>query len=243
VSPSVATFLFEVANFVALAALLGWIFFRPVQASIERRRASLEGARREVEQMREAAKRELADVDARRRAVEASLEPLREEARREAERRATTIVEAAQSQAAEERARLDADLAARRREHARTLTRDAAAAARTLVVRLLAQIEGPDLDAALARAACRRLTALAGTNGAGVVEVETARPLDAETLNLLREAAGPGATVKDRVIPELGAGVRVISGAGLIDASVAGLAAWAEQELVARLESDEGADG
>jgi F-type H+-transporting ATPase subunit b len=243
VSPSLTTFLFEAANFVALAAVLGWVFFRPVQAAIERRRSGLEAERRDADRARADAERRLAEVEARRREVEGGLEPLRAEARREAEREAAAIVEAARQQAGEERARLEHELAALRREHARTLARDAAAAARILVTRLLAEIGGPDVDTALARAACERLAALPEAKRAGSVEVQTARPLDAETRARFQEVAGPAATVKDRVVPELGAGVRVITPAGLVDASASGLAAWAEQELVARILPDEKSGG
>jgi F-type H+-transporting ATPase subunit b len=243
VSPSFTTFLFEAANFVVLAAVLGWLFFRPVQAAIESRRASLEAERREAERIRAEAEQRFAAVEARRREAEASLEPLRVEARREAERQAAAIVEAARTHAAEERARLQSELAAIRREHARTLAHDAAAAARTLVTRLLVEIGGPDLDAALARAACQRLAGLPEASRTGSIEVETAHPLDAETRARFVEVAGPAATVKNRVVPELGGGVRVITSAGLVDASGAGLAAWAERELVARLLPDEASGG
>ncbi len=242
-SPSLTTFLFEAANFVVLAAALGWAFFRPVQDAIERRRASLERERQEAERTRAAAERRLAEAEARRGEVEASLEPLRMEARREAERQAATIVEGARKQADRERARLETELAALRREHARTVARDAAAAARTLVMRLLAEIGGPDLDAALARAACQRLAALLPARCAGSVEIETARPLDDEMRARFVETIGPAATVRDRVVPELGAGVRIITPAGLVDASAAGLAAWAEQELADSILPHEGSGG
>jgi F-type H+-transporting ATPase subunit b len=243
VSPSLTTFLFEGANFVLLAAVLGWIFFRPVQAAIERRRAALEAERQEADRIRSEAERRLAEIEALRREVEVSLDPLRAEARAEAERQAAAILDGARKQGGEERTRLEGELAASRREHARTLARDAAAAARTLVMRLLVDIGGPDLDAALARAACQRLAAIPEANRTGSVEVEAARPLDAETRARFVEAAGPAATVRDRVVPELGAGVRVIASAGLVDASAAGLAAWAERELVARILPDEEARG
>lgn len=234
-SPSVATFLFEAANFVVLAAVLGWAFFRPVQSAIERRRVALEAERREADRLLAEAESALAAAEARRGEIEASIEPLRAEARREAERQAAAIVEAAQSRTAEERARLEGELATIRRQHGRTLARDAAAAAQILVTRLLSEIGAPDLDAALARAACQRLAALPAAGRAGAIEVETARPLDPETRARLAAAAGPGATVKDRVVPELVAGLRIITSAGLVDASGTGLADWAERELIARL--------
>lgn len=241
VSPSATTFLFEAANFVVLAAVLGWLFFRPVQAVIERRRATLAAERQEADRILAGAKRTLAEAETRRAEIEASLEPMRLEARREAERQAAAIVDEARKQVTEERNRLADELAALRREHAGTLAHDAAAAARTLVARLLTEIGSPDLDAALARAACTRLAGLPEGHRNGLVEVETARPIDAEALAQLSAAAGPEATVKVRVVPELGAGVRVITRAGLVDATAAGLAAWAERELVARILPDEGA--
>ena len=234
-SPSLTTFLLEAANFLVLAAVLGWAFFRPVQAAITRRRDSLATERHAAEVLRAEAERRLAEAEARRRDVEASLEPLRTDARREAERQAATLLEAARTQSAAERTRLQDDLAALRREHAHALGRDAAAAARILVTRLLDEIDGPDLDGALARVACRGLAALPETARTGLVEIETAHALDDELRARLRQQAGPAATVRERVVPELEAGIRVITPAGLIDASVAGLAAWAERELLERL--------
>ena len=238
-SPSLTTFLFEAANFLLLAAVLGWAFFRPVQDAIERRRAALETERRDCERARADVEQQLAEAEARRREVEASLAPLRAEARREADRQAAAILESARIQAAEEHGRLEADLAALRRENARTLARDAAEAAGTIVARLLAEIDGPDLDAALARAACDRLAALPDAKRAGPVDVETARPLDVETRARLAEALGPGVTVHDRVVPELGAGLRIVTHAGLVEASASGLAAWVERELLARIAPEE----
>jgi F0F1-type ATP synthase membrane subunit b/b' len=235
VSPSVATFLFEAANFLVLAAVLGWAFFRPVQNAIERRRAGLETERRDCEQARADVQRELAEAEARRREVEASLSPLRAEARREADRQAAAILEKARTQAAEEHGRLEDELAALRRENARTLARDAAGAAGAIVARLLAEIGGPDLDAALARAACDQLAALPETKRARPVDVEAARPLEPETRARLANALGPGVTVNDRVVPELLAGLRIVTHAGVVDASASSLAAWAERELLARI--------
>ena len=235
VAPSIATFLFEAANFVALAAALGWLFFRPVQDAIERRRAALEKERQDAEEVRAEAERRLEQAETRRREVEASLEPLWAEVREEAARQAAAVVAAAHAQADAMRGRLERELLALRRQHVQTLAHDAAAAARALVERLLADIAGPDLDAALTRAACQRLATQPATTRGGSVQVETAHPLAAEVRAAIVAAIGPGATVHERVVPDLGAGVRIITAAGLVDATAAGLGAWAERELVPRL--------
>ena len=39
-SPTVTTFLFEAANFLTLAPLLGWLFFQPVSDAIQGRRSA-----------------------------------------------------------------------------------------------------------------------------------------------------------------------------------------------------------
>jgi F-type H+-transporting ATPase subunit b len=243
VNPSLTTFLFETANFIILAAALGWVFFRPVQDAIEQRRAALEKERRDAEAMRADAARRLAEADARRRELETAGESIQAAARTQAEHEAAAILAAARAQADEIRGQLETELAALRRRHVHTLAQDAAAAARALVERLLSEIGGPDLDAALIRAACQRLLALPSTRNAGTVQVDAARPLTDAARTSLAEAIGAATPVTERVLPELGAGVRVITGAGLIDASAAGLAAWAERELAPRILPEEAARG
>ena len=40
-SPTLTTFLFEAANFLVLAAVLGWLFFKPVRQALADHRAGL----------------------------------------------------------------------------------------------------------------------------------------------------------------------------------------------------------
>ena len=234
-APGIATFLFEAANFLVLAVVLGWIFFRPVQAAIERRRSELEQERCCADALRAEAQRVLEEAEAHRRQIQASLDPLRAEARQEAERSAAQIVADARARADEQCARLVDELEALRRESARAIAGDAAAAAGTLVERLLAEIDGPDLDAALIRAACVRLAALPADGRAGRVQIETARPLAADLRAAIVAALGPAAVLHERVVPDLGAGARIVTAAGLVDASASGIAGWAERELRPRL--------
>jgi F0F1-type ATP synthase membrane subunit b/b' len=87
VSPTWVTFAFEAANFALLAALLAWIFFRPVRAALERRRSQLEGEARAAAAAHEQAERERAAAIAQRSAQQAELEASRTRLRAEAEPR------------------------------------------------------------------------------------------------------------------------------------------------------------
>ena len=84
-SASWVTFLFEAANFLLLAALLGWLFFRPVREVLERRRSELESEQRAAADARAEAERALGEARSRRAELEGSLEELRERVQREAE--------------------------------------------------------------------------------------------------------------------------------------------------------------
>ena len=241
-SPSWATFLFETANFLLLAALLGWLFFRPVRGILERQRALLETERRETEESRGEARRELAEAQKLRAELEASLSGLRERGRQEAEREAAALLDSVRDQAGRERKALEAELVALRRGEARARSLDSVSAAREIVVRLLARIGGPDIDHALLRAACSELAQLAAGGRLDPVIVEAPSSLGTEALASLSEAAGIAPDrVGQRIVPELVAGVRIVTGRGLVDASVAGLAAQAEQAIVARIDGDEAA--
>jgi F-type H+-transporting ATPase subunit b len=240
VSPSVATFLFEAANFLVLAVLLGWFFFRPVRAALERRRAELEAERRQAAEQLAQAERELAALRQQQRDFEASLEARRAESHRQAEAEVARLVADGKEQARREQERARGALTAQRRALAQAGARDAAAAAADIVAHLLERIGGLDLDGALVRAACRELGALAAHAAPRPALVEAARSLDDANRAQLAQALGcaPG-EVEVRIVPELAAGVRVVTPAGLIDASAAGLAAFAERALLGRLDAEE----
>ena len=176
VSPSLTTFLFEAANFLLLAAVLGWIFFRPVRAAIERRRAALETERRDGERARADAERQLVEAEARRREVEASFAPLRAEARREADRKRGDARERPDPDG-EERARLEAELAACARADARAGPR-CRGRPRTIVARLLAESR-PGARGGARALRCRDLSSLRDAAALAPI-VESARRSDAD---------------------------------------------------------------
>ncbi len=233
------TFLFEAANFLLLAAVLGWLFFRPVRNSLERRRSEIESEQRAAADARAEAERAFRDARARRTELEDSLEELRERVQREAETERERLMEAARVQMQREREALKQDLVSLRRVQARSLARDAAFAAKEIVVRLLEEMEGPDLEHTLLRAACAELEKLRSSGPLAPVVIESVRALDNEALAALAEAAGvAAASAAHRVNPDLVAGLRVLTARGLVDASAAGLAAQAERVLVSQLDQE-----
>jgi F-type H+-transporting ATPase subunit b len=240
VSPSWVTFLFEAANFLLLAALLGWIFFRPVRDALERRRAALASQESELAARRAALERERSEAEAQRSESEASLSSLRERVRRGAERERQQLLDSAREQAQREREALKTELAALRRGQTASLARDAAAAAADAVERLLRRIDGPELGRALLEAARRELAELAGSGPVAPLVVESAAPLAPEDLAALAGAAGLAPEdLAQHVVPELGTGLRIVTARGLVDASAAGLASHAERALAARIEAEE----
>lgn len=246
-SASWVTFVFEAANFLVLAALLGRLFFRPVRDALERRRAELEGEREAARRVREEAEAALAEARAQRAELEASLESLRQRGREQVGRERDALVADARAQMQRERERLDQELALRRRSEASSLARDAVSVAREIVERILATIDGPGLEQALLAAACRELAAHRAQAGTGVLEpvgVESARALDRDARAALAASVGliPEA-IEWRDAPELLAGLRVSTTRGLVDASAVGLAAHAERRLAGRVAAEAGTDG
>jgi len=239
-SASWVTFLFEAGNFLLLAAVLVWFFFRPVRDAIERRRSALEGERVAATEARHQAERELEETRARRREFEGSLDALRKRVQSEAQTERERLIEEARALNRRERDMLDEELLARRRAQARSLSRDAAYAAREIVVGLLAEVKGPELEPALCQAACRELEGLRAAGSLAPIVVESVSTLDDEAFASLVAAAGvePG-TATRRVNPDLIAGLRVLTAKGLVDASAAGLAAQAESVLASRLVAEE----
>jgi len=239
-SPTWVTFLFEAANFLLLAGLLGWLFFRPVRDAIERSRAELEAERSAAEEARTEADRILQETRAKRAELEGSLEDLRARVQRDAEQERERLVDSAREQMQRERETLKGELVSQRRAQSRSLVRDAMGAAREIVVRLLEEMGGPDLDQALIQAACRELGGLSSAGSLQPIVVESARALEADVLDALTEAARvQAADVSHRVDPDLIAGVRVLTARGLVDVSATGLAAQAERVLIGELERED----
>jgi F-type H+-transporting ATPase subunit b len=228
VSPALANLLFEAANFLLLAGALGWLLFKPVRRVLDRDLEQRAKQDAEVKQMQAEAKALLAKARAAEDDADRETAKRREEilaaARSEAER---ILAEARQSEVSERRA-FASELEARRAGEARALADTVGEIAGDAIRRLLETLEGPELDAALTRAACDELAALPA-GGRAPALVESAHQLDA-TLRQQLEAA-IGGEFEARVIGELGAGVRVTTPAGQIDATTRSIARQAAREV------------
>lgn len=240
-SASWVTFVFEAANFVLLAAVLGWLFFRPVREALERRRQELENERRAAAEARQQAEQERQGAASRRSELDRSVAEVRDRARREAEQEKQGILAEARAQIRREREAVAKELMVARGAGARDRSRDAAFAAREIVARLLQELEGPELEKMLLAAASRQLADLHSSGSLTPLVVESASALDGAAVAALAEAAGAGQPdLTCRVDPELIAGVRILTARGLVDVSVAGLASEAERLLLSHLESANG---
>jgi F-type H+-transporting ATPase subunit b len=230
VAPWLATFLFEAVNFLLLVGALGWLFFKPVRAALDAerdRRAKEEG--------------EAAEQRAQAAALAKEARAVLEEGRRETERRRAEILAAAEQQAARIREEARQALEEQRRTFARELEASrqaqAGAVAETVgriaaasVRHLLEALDGPSLDLALVRGACKEVRTLPEA-ARRAATVESARPLDSESRRLLEEALG--AAFAERTVAELGAGIRITTAAGQVDASALALARRAARDLAA----------
>lgn len=239
-APWVATFLFETVNFLVLVGALGWLFFRPVRAVLD---AEREGRAREQGEAAE----QRAQAEALAKEARAALE----EGSRETERRRAEILAAAEQQAARIREESRQALEEQRRTSARELEASRQAQAEALagavgriaaasVRNLLEALDGPSLDRALVRGACEEIRVLPAA-ARRTATVESARPLDPESRKLLQEALGGGFT--ERTVGELGAGVRVSTAAGQVDASALALGRRAAHDLAAATGAEAGGGG
>lgn len=232
---SIWTFAFEVANFVALAGLLGWFFFKPVREAIEAQQS-------ETRRLEEQAKEKLAhaeqvdrDLNQQRQAVAQELEVMRNSARDSADQERDEILTKARAEADRERERIKRQAIQIQQTQARHLAHVIAQKTSSVISKLLLEIDGPELEPALIQAAIGQL-GLLSSDSLAPVSVESARALDEVTKARIREALHlPQHMVTFHVFPDLVGGLRITTAQGLVDASVAGLARFAEQELLQEL--------
>ncbi len=242
-TPTLANFLFEAVNVLLLVAALGWLFFRPVRAMLDAERDRWAKAEGEVTRRRSEAE-----------ALAKAAREAHEHAEDELERRRAEIVGAAGEEATrireETRRALDSERRAIARERDASRQAQAAALAESVgriagasVQRLLEALDGLSLDRALLRGACEEARTLSETSRR-TATVESARPLDAEGRRLLETALGTGFV--ERTSSELGAGVRILTPDGQVDASARAIARQAAHDLaavVAAAPDDAGTDG
>jgi F0F1-type ATP synthase membrane subunit b/b' len=229
-TPALANFLFEAVNFALLAAVLGWILFKPVRRTLDRERERQIQNDKEQARLRAEAEALLEDARAAREHTDQETAKRREETLAAAREEATRFLEEARRSRMAERRAFEQELATRRAGEATALTEAVAHIASESVTELLASLEGPDLDAALTRAACAELKGLSASGRYSIL-VESAHRLSAEMRQLLEVAVG--GAFEERVVAELGAGVRVTTPAGQIDATALSIARQAARTIAA----------
>jgi len=236
VSPTLTNFLFELVNVLMLVGALGYFVFKPLRGALDAERDRHATAEAEISARRADAEVLAGEVRESRQQVTQEAEKRRVELLAAAQKEAMEIEAAARSVVAAERAAADRELEAARQEQVASLAETLGQVAAASVEQLLGVLEGPDLDAALIRGACARLEGLGVRGGAGLV-VESARPLTEEGEAALRAAlGGPFAA---RHVPELGAGVRVTTPAGQVDATAVALAREAAEVVAASARAED----
>ncbi len=179
--PALTTFLFEAANFLVLAAVLGWLFFKPVRKVLAERRAQFEAeSDQAARKLAEAEKTQL-EIESDRANLQAELNDLRKRELETARAQAEQIL-------ADARAAAERNIEMSRRQAAQmsdakqqALAEASATAAAETVGHLLQQIGGPDLQAALISSACQQLHSLPPGEIAPV-KVESSQPLTPDQL-------------------------------------------------------------
>jgi F0F1-type ATP synthase membrane subunit b/b' len=235
VPPVLATSLIELINFLLLAGLLGWLLFKPVRAALLARQAAERTRAAEIDARTAEIDRLRADWQTRTAAFEREMAEMRTARLATAERDAAAVLAQAREATERERARAARALAQIEEAQIAHLAAALASAARDAVEGLLAAIDAPDLQTSLVGTACRQLQRLDGPS-LGSVVVESTTPLGDRDRQAIATAIGTRASALEwRVTPDLGPGVRIATGRGLIDASAAGLAAGVARRLHDRL--------
>lgn len=231
-SPTLTTFLFETANFLVLTAMLGWLFFAPVRQALTDRQAKSESESQLAAQKLAEAEKVQQEINSTRASLQTELDEQRTREIAAARKRADQLLDEART-AAQRELEISRRQANRMSEtQQNTLAQVAATAAGDTVGRLLEQIGGPDLQSALIEAACQQLRSFP-QDAISPVKIESTQPLSDNQVAKLKDALGTAADTADfRTVDDLGIGIRISTGKGLIDASISGLTQFARQSLV-----------
>ena len=235
-SPRLVTFLYEAVNFIVLAMLLGWLFFKPARQALEEYRRRQEEALQNAEKIRADAERLHADIDAERAALNDELNRLRTEELAAARRQVQQLLAEADALAA--RKQTDAIRRVRHLEETQSFGTGASCGRRGCkCCRETARADQqPQSGVGAGSLGVRRTAKESRKDALGSVRIETARPLlseDRASIEALLNGVVPAAHY--HVNESLQAGIRIWTAQGLIDASLAGLSLHAEQVLRAEL--------
>jgi F0F1-type ATP synthase membrane subunit b/b' len=220
-----------------LAAALGWLLFKPMRRAIDTEREQREREVAEASRLKQEAAALADEARAARDSAARDAETRHQAMLRTAQQQAKALVEAAHERERAERLAFERELSTKRQADAEALADTVGVVVAESVRQLLASLSGPDLDDALVRKACQELGTLPAEARAAAV-VESARVLSPEATRLLHTTLGSG--VEPRIVDELGAGVRITTPAGQIDATAVAVARRAARSVRALGSQDEG---
>lgn len=220
-SQGVANFLFEALNFLLLAGLLGYVLWKPVRRALNEETQRYEAQQERSERTRREAEGLLAAAKQAQTAAAHDAQRERDQLLAAAQLQAKQIVEQARRTEDEMRAAFLREQEHTRAAQAVALADQLAMLAADSLRSLLARLDGPELDLALIRGACEKLRALP-EDARGHAQVESARPLSDSARSWLEQVLG--GPVHARTVAELGAGVRVTTALGQVDATAVALA-------------------
>lgn len=231
---SLWTFGFEVANFVGLAGVLAWLFFNPLRKALEDEQARRQQLEDEAAKKLYEAERASEEINNRRAQLESDLQGVRSQAEQAAKAEAQRLIAQVREQLERERAEAQRNVAHLQQSQSARLAMVVAAAARSTVQQLLQKLDGPELEQLLIEAACRELQSFTGDIRSRVVVI-TASTLNPLAEQSIRTSLG-NSEAEFRVDPSLIGGLKISTNAGLINASILGLAEFAEQCLSREME-------
>jgi len=233
VNPTITTLLFEIANFLVFALLLGWLLFKPVRNWLAAQQAQETAQAEKALQALADAEKLRGELASARKQFAAEQETLIKSAIASAKKEADQLLDETRQQIARERTELQQQALQMEEKQVEQLTKEVANTARDMVARLLQTIDGPELERALRESAIAELRNL---NGRTIlpVTVDSARELCGEfQADICRamHVEPEDDNVHFRVAPELIGGIRITTESGLIDHSISGLANFANQAL------------
>jgi F-type H+-transporting ATPase subunit b len=254
------TILFQALNFLLLLVILQRFLYRPLSKKMKEREEAIESEISEAKQRAEEAEREREELEERLAAAQEEAEKIRSEAREEAAKKREEILEQAREDAADTRREANERIQREEQAARERIQERARQTAVELTEDLLRETGGEALHDQLVDRFLSGEDDLGDANldrladairkADGAVRVRTAYPLEADTLQHLRE------NLRDRLPwddessipeleffveedPELVAGLTLLSGGVALDLNVK----HALEELIERTTEEEDADG
>ncbi len=227
------TFLYELANFVVFAVLLGWIFVKPIRKLLDEKAAQdAKLAQTAQQHLAEAAQLRQELIDDRQK-LNKELEQQRQTMLAETRQEADDLLKKANQSISLQREHLTRETLQLQQQQLTDLARVLASSSMEAVQSLLTQINGPSLKNAFIESACQQLSQAPPT-AEEKMTVNSADELDGTAREKIATAAGidePNGRIEYRVDPDLRGGLRIKSSRGVIDNSIVALSAFAEQNL------------